>query len=62
MAHSIIVDEINACTLTYSSWASLHVTTYQQMYSISSIEKHFIRCKCLICPFKEGIHYQYFRK
>ena len=48
MAHSIILDEINAGTLTYSSWASLHVITYQHIYSISSIEKHFIylMCKC----------------
>ena len=25
MAHSISLDEINDCTLTYSSWASLHI-------------------------------------
>ena len=55
MAHSIILDEINAITLTYSSWVSLHVIKYQQIYSISSIEEHFIRCQCLICSFKEGI-------
>ena len=36
MAHSIIADEINAGTLKYSSWASLNVNKYQQMYSISS--------------------------
>ena len=52
MAHSIIADEINAGTLKYSSWASLNVNKYQQMYSISSIEEHVIRCKCLICLFK----------
>ena len=40
MAHSIISDEINAGTLKYSSWASLNVNKYQQMYSISSIEEH----------------------
>ena len=34
MAHSIISDEINAGTLTYSSWASLNFNIYQQMYSI----------------------------
>ena len=27
----------------------------QQIYSISSIEEHVIRCKYLICPFKRGI-------
>ena len=45
MAHSIISDEINSGTLKYSSWASLNVNTYQQMYSISYIEEHVIRCK-----------------
>ena len=40
MAHSIISDEINAGTLTYSSWTSLNVDKYQQMYSISSIKYH----------------------
>ena len=55
MAHSIIPDEINAGTLKYSSWASLNVIKCQQNYSISSIEEHVIRCKCLICPFKGGI-------
>ena len=55
MAHSIISDEINAGTLKYSSWASLNVNKYQQMYSISSIEEHVIRCKYLICHFKGGI-------
>ena len=34
MAHSIISDEINTSTLTYSWWASLNVNKYQQMYSI----------------------------
>ena len=38
MAHSIISDEINAGTLKDSSWASLNVNKYKQMYSISSIE------------------------
>ena len=33
MAHSIISDEINASTLKYSSWASLNVNKYQQMYT-----------------------------
>ena len=42
MAHSIISDKINAGTLKYSSWASLNVNKYQQMYSISSIEEHVI--------------------
>ena len=55
MAHSIISDEINASTLPYSSWASLNVNKYQQMYSISSIEEHVIRCKYVICHFKGGI-------
>ena len=64
MAHSIISDEINsgipACvqpmyTLKYSSLVSLHVIKCQQIYSISFIEEHVIRCKCLICPFKRGI-------
>ena len=55
MAHSIISDEINAGTLKYSSWASLNVNKYQQMYSISSIEEHVIRCTYLICHFKRGI-------
>ena len=54
MAH-IIPDEINVGTLKYSSWASLNVIKFQQIYSISSIEEHVIRCKCLICPFKRGI-------
>ena len=49
MAYSIISDEINAGTLKYSSWSSLNVNKYQQMYSISSIEEHVIRCKYLIC-------------
>ena len=31
MAHSIISDEINASTLTYSSWESLNINKYQQM-------------------------------
>ena len=35
-------------------WASLNVNKYQQMYSISSIEEHVIRCKYLICHFKGG--------
>ena len=48
MAHIIISDEINAGTLTDSSWASLNVIKYQQFYSISSIEENVIRCKCLI--------------
>ena len=64
MAHSIISDEINAgisaCvqpeyTLKYSSWVSLNVIKYQQIYYISSIEEHVIRCKYLICTFKRGI-------
>ena len=55
MAHSIISDEINAGTQTDLSWASLHVNKCQQMYSISSIEEHVIRCKYLICHFKGGI-------
>ena len=55
MAHSIISDEINAGTLKYSSWASLNVNKCQQMYSISSIEEHVIRCKYLIYPFNRGI-------
>ena len=38
MSHSIISDEINVVTIQYSSWASLNVNKYQQMYSISSIE------------------------
>ena len=62
MAHSIISDEINAGTLKYSSWASLNVNKYQQMYSISSIEEQVIRCKYLICHFKGGIPQQYFWK
>ena len=49
MAHSIISDEINAGTLKYSLWASLNVNKYQQLYSISSIEEHVIRCKYVIC-------------
>ena len=55
MAHSIISDTINAGTLTDSSWASLNVNKYQQMYSISSIEEHVIRCKYVIYHFKGGI-------
>ena len=55
MAHSIILDEINAGTLKYSLWASLNVNKYQQMYSISSIEEHVIRYEYLICNFKGGI-------
>ena len=55
MAHSIISDEINAGTLKYSSCSSLNVNKYQQMYSISSIEEHVIRCKYVICHFKGGI-------
>ena len=55
MAHSIISVEINASTLKYSWWASLNVNTYQQMYYISSIEEHVIRCKYVICNFKGGI-------
>ena len=55
MAHSIISDEINASTLKYSLWASLNVNKYQQMYSISSIEEHVIKCKYVICHFKGGI-------
>ena len=55
MAHIIVSDEINAGTLTYSSWASLNVNKYQQMYSISYIEEYVIRCKYLICHFKGGI-------
>ena len=55
MAHSIISDEINASTLKYSSWASLNVIKFQQMYSISSIEEHVIMCNGLIYPFKRGI-------
>ena len=35
MAHSIISDEINAGTPKYSSWASLNVNKYQQMYYIN---------------------------
>ena len=58
MAHNIIPDEINACTLKYSSWASSNVIKCQQMYSISSIE--VIRCKYLICPFKWDILLQVF--
>ena len=50
MSHSIIADEINAGTLKDSSWASLNVIKFQQMYSISYIEEQIIRCKCLICP------------
>ena len=55
MAHSIISDEINADTLKDSSWSSSNVIKCQQIYSISSIEEHVIRCKYLICPFKGGI-------
>ena len=42
-------------TLKDSSWVSLNVIKFQQIYSISSIEEHVIRCKYLICPFKSGI-------
>ena len=38
MAHNIISDETKAVTIKYSSWASLNVNKYQQMYSISSID------------------------
>ena len=64
MAHSIISDEINtgipACvqpmyTLKDVSLVSLNVIKFQQIYSISSIEIHVIRCTYLICPFKRGI-------
>ena len=55
MAHSIVSDGINAGTIKYSSWASLNVNKYHQMYSISSIEEQVIRCKYLICNFKGGI-------
>ena len=64
MAHSIISDEIKAgipaCvqtmyTLKDSSLVSLNVIKCQQIYSISSIEEHVIRCKYLICHFKRGI-------
>ena len=53
MAHSIISDEINAgipaCvqpmyTLKDSSLVSLNVIKCQQIYSISCIEEHVIRC------------------
>ena len=62
IAHSIIADEINAGTLKDSSWASLNVIKCQQMYSISSIEEHVIRCKYLICPFKGGVPLPVFKK
>ena len=55
MAHSIIAVELIANTLKYSWWASLNVNKYQQMYYISSIEEHVIRCKYIICYFKGGI-------
>ena len=55
MAHSIIAVELIASTLKYSWWASLNVNKYQQMYYISSIEEHVIRCKYIICYFKGGI-------
>ena len=64
MAHSIISDEIKASipacvqpmyTLKDSSLVSLNVIKYQQIYSISFIEEHVIKCKYLICPFKRGI-------
>ena len=55
MAHSIIADKINAGRLKDSSWASLNVNKYQQMYSISSIEEHIIRCKYVMCHFKGDI-------
>ena len=64
MAHSIISDEINAgipaCvqptyTLKDSSLVSLNIIKCQQIYAISFIEEHVIRCKYLICPFKRGI-------
>ena len=62
MAHSITSDEINAGTLKDLWLASLNVIKCQQMYSISSIEEHVIRCKYLICHFKGGTHYQYVGK
>ena len=52
MAHIIISDEINAgipaCVqpvyiLKDLWWVSLNVIKFQQIYSISSIEKHVIR-------------------
>ena len=49
-------------TLKDSSWASLNVIKYQQIYSISYIEKNFIRFKWLICVFKGGIPLQLARK
>ena len=64
MAYIIISNEINdsilACvqpvyTLKDSSWVSLNVIKFQQMYSISSIEEHVIRCKYLIYPLNRGI-------
>ena len=64
MAHSIISDEINAsipsCVqpmyrLKDSSLVSLNVIKCQQIYYISFIEEHVIRCKYVICPFKRGI-------
>ena len=72
MAHSIILDEswyTSVCTTNVytknSSLVSLNVIKCQQMYSISSIKEHVIRCKYLICPFKRGrylSHNQFFRK
>ena len=55
MAHITISDEINAGKLKDSSWVSLNVIKFKQIYSISSIEEHVIRCKYLICTFKKGI-------
>ena len=55
MAQSIISDEINAGTLKDSSWISLNFIKFQQIYSISFILEHVIRCKYVICPFKRGI-------
>ena len=55
MAHSIISDEINAGTLKDSAWVSVNVITFQQIYFISSIEEHIIRCKYLIYRFNKGI-------
>ena len=57
MAHRIISYKINAgipaCvqpvyTLKESSWVSLNVIKCQQIYSISFIEEHVIRCKYLM--------------
>ena len=35
---AIVSGETKAVTIKYSSWASLNINKYQQMYSISSIE------------------------